>query len=99
LCRLGQWYYKGEGKQLYQSTPAYQRLEVPHAEVHQFGVASINAHQNNRQHEAIESLSKMENASNKVMELLNSLQQDILKQINSASISQGKSRSDSIDLF
>ena len=33
-CRLGQWYYQGQGAELFSRVPSYARLEVPHAQVH-----------------------------------------------------------------
>jgi methyl-accepting chemotaxis protein len=34
-CRLGTWYYEGEGAVRYSQVPSYARLEAPHAGVHQ----------------------------------------------------------------
>lgn len=34
-CRLGKWYEHGEGQQFFSHVPAYNALEVPHANVHQ----------------------------------------------------------------
>ena len=33
-CRLGKWYYEGEGKEVFSQTPSYPKLETPHATVH-----------------------------------------------------------------
>ena len=33
-CRLGKWYYEGEGKEVFSQTPTYSKLETPHATVH-----------------------------------------------------------------
>jgi len=33
-CRMGKWYYEGEGKELFSTTQAYKRMETPHANVH-----------------------------------------------------------------
>ncbi|BDU70138.1 hypothetical protein GETHOR_22390 [Geothrix oryzae] len=33
-CRLGQWYYEGQGLQQFSQVPSYPRLEAPHAQVH-----------------------------------------------------------------
>lgn len=38
-CRLGKWYYEGEGKALFNHMKAYSEMETPHYEVHD------NAHQ------------------------------------------------------
>jgi len=34
-CRLGKWYYEGEGKQFFASSSYYTALERPHAAVHE----------------------------------------------------------------
>ncbi|MEA1916398.1 MAG: methyl-accepting chemotaxis protein [Campylobacterota bacterium] len=33
-CRLGKWYYEGEGKEYFSKTKSYSSLETPHAAVH-----------------------------------------------------------------
>ena len=33
-CRLGKWYYEGEGKEVFSSTKSYTQLETPHSIVH-----------------------------------------------------------------
>lgn len=33
-CRMGQWYYEGEGKEIFSSTQAYKAMEAPHSAVH-----------------------------------------------------------------
>jgi hypothetical protein len=33
-CRLGKWYYQGEGREFFSSSPQYHDLERPHALVH-----------------------------------------------------------------
>ena len=33
-CRLGKWYYEGDGKENFHKTPSYSKLENPHATVH-----------------------------------------------------------------
>lgn len=33
-CRLGKWYYEGEGKENFSKTSSYDKLEAPHAVVH-----------------------------------------------------------------
>lgn len=34
-CRLGNWYYQGQGAELFSQVPSFQSLEAPHASVHQ----------------------------------------------------------------
>ena len=33
-CRMGKWYYEGEGKTLFSTTNAYKQMEAPHKVVH-----------------------------------------------------------------
>ena len=33
-CRLGKWYYEGEGQDAFSTTSSYASLEPPHARVH-----------------------------------------------------------------
>jgi len=33
-CRLGKWYYTGDGKESFSKTSHYSKLEIPHATVH-----------------------------------------------------------------
>ena len=34
-CRLGNWYYEGEGATAFSGTPSFSQLEIPHAGVHE----------------------------------------------------------------
>jgi methyl-accepting chemotaxis protein len=34
-CRLGTWYYEGQGAEMYAHVPSFRQLEAPHAAVHQ----------------------------------------------------------------
>lgn len=42
-CRLGKWYYEGEGKECFSRLPGYREIEPPHIEVHQKGIAALEA--------------------------------------------------------
>ena len=44
-CRLGQWYYNGEGKQ-YASLESFIKIDTPHINVHEYGLQAIGAHDN-----------------------------------------------------
>ncbi len=33
-CRMGKWYYKGEGLRLFSDTDSYKKMELPHKTVH-----------------------------------------------------------------
>lgn len=42
-CRLGKWYYQGEGRECFSKLPGYKELEPPHVEVHRHGQAAVEA--------------------------------------------------------
>ena len=40
-CRLGKWYYEGDGKAHFSAVPSYAEMEKPHAEVHRCAQAIL----------------------------------------------------------
>lgn len=74
-CRLGQW-YQGAGRDIFGRNKAFGELDAPHAEVHRSGVAAMKEAQNGNHNAAIKHLIKMENASEKVLSLLDQLSRD-----------------------
>jgi hypothetical protein len=42
-CRLGKWYYEGEGKSAFSKLPGYREIESPHIEVHSQGILALQA--------------------------------------------------------
>ncbi len=72
-CRLGKWYYNGEGKRLFSSLPTFSKLELPHQNVHENGVAALEALQNNDNKGVLEAMAKMEQSSMRVLEVLEKL--------------------------
>ncbi|QOL25208.1 CZB domain-containing protein [Thalassotalea sp. LPB0316] len=77
MCRLGKWYYEGEGKSQYANFDAYKKLEAPHAQVHKNGVAALKAYAQGNYDDALDKLRTMETASFKVVELLSQLSNQI----------------------
>lgn len=71
-CRLGKW-YQSTGRQQFGDTNAFRSLDRPHAEVHASGVKAMNLFQSDNPEEAVTYLVKMEEASQKVMGLLDEL--------------------------
>jgi hypothetical protein len=70
-CRLGKWYFDGEGKDCYSKLDGYGAVATPHQAFHQFGkeaIAEFNAGNAMRGMELVE---KMEVAS---MDVLNALE-------------------------
>ena len=72
-CRLGKWYYQGDGSQLYTHHQEYKQLEDPHMRVHQCGIKALKLHSEGRINESLESLHNMEIASEEVMKYLSRL--------------------------
>lgn len=69
-CRLGQWYYAGEGAKAYSSLHSFSRLEQPHEQVHRSGLAALHAARDKQFDQVIRHLAHMEEASLKVGELI-----------------------------
>ena len=82
-CRLGEWYYQGEGSSKYFNVPTYRRIEKPHREVHAFGNEALGHIANKNTELAIQSLEKMEAASQTVLDLLSKIEHEIIHAIES----------------
>lgn len=76
-CRLGQWYYQGEGSKSYSSYPSYRSIERPHAGVHNHGLAALKLMANGEPDQAFKELTLMENASVEVVGLLTAFGHEI----------------------
>ncbi|RMG37829.1 MAG: hypothetical protein D6720_02580 [Gammaproteobacteria bacterium] len=74
-CRLGQWYFNGDGTALAGSR-AYRELDEPHALVHEAGVRAIRAHQGGDMEGCLAALGEMEDASDRVIALLDQLENE-----------------------
>ncbi len=74
-CRLGKWYYQGDGKDLFSSLGGFRELEAPHQMVHQSGVNAIECMNNENKTAALSALEKMESASMEVLNKLESIAQ------------------------
>jgi len=77
MCRLGKWYYEGEGFEKYASLTSFKNIERPHAEVHNHGLAALKAMAQGNSGQVVNELTLMENASVKVTNLLSSLSHEI----------------------
>jgi hypothetical protein len=69
-CRLGKWYYEGEGRSWYATLPGYKQIEQPHRGVHAGGVAAIDAFYAGNIEKALAGLDQMERASMLVLKEL-----------------------------
>ncbi len=70
-CRLGQWYYNGEGQKNFHKQSAFQELAAPHKQMHTNGIEALNAFKDSKETLTLSSLHKMEKSS---MVVLNKLE-------------------------
>ncbi|MDX8379323.1 MAG: methyl-accepting chemotaxis protein [Gallionella sp.] len=67
-CRLGQWYYDGEGKSFFSKLPGYREMEAPHQAVHINAKKAVELYYAGDYAGALNAMAAMENANLKVME-------------------------------
>ena len=67
-CRLGKWYYEGEGRDCFAQLPGYREIEAPHIQVHQAGIDALRAHAARDSVRMLDGMSRMENASIMVLQ-------------------------------
>jgi predicted nucleic acid-binding Zn-ribbon protein len=66
-CRLGKWYYEGDGKDCFSRLPGYKDVEPPHKRVHEFGRTAIRAYRTGDIASGLSQLAEMERASMDVL--------------------------------
>lgn len=76
-CRLGKWYFQGEGAEKYANHSVFTQLDGPHAQVHNYGLSALKAMKADNMAQAVKDLTAMENASVEVVNLLTSLSHQI----------------------
>jgi len=69
-CRLGKWYYEGEGHDCYAQLPGYKAMEPHHAAVHERGIKALQAYRAGNEAAAIAESRAMEEASMGVLDCL-----------------------------
>jgi uncharacterized phage infection (PIP) family protein YhgE len=62
-CRLGKWYYEGDGKACFSKLPGYADIERPHIDVHQHGMEALQQYRSGNIQAGLAALAKMETAS------------------------------------
>ncbi len=72
-CRLGKWYYEGEGRECFSKLSGYREIEPPHVEVHQAGAAALDAYATGDMNTVIRHVDDMERASMKVLDNLQAM--------------------------
>lgn len=81
MCRLGKWFYQGEGAEKYAQCNSFKAMEKPHAEVHKNGIAALSAASEGDTEKAINLLGHMEQASVQVVNLITALSKEIAYKI------------------
>lgn len=76
-CRLGQWYYKGRGRDLFSEMNSFKSLEKPHEEVHLYGKKAVQAKLDGDSGLAFQYLEQMESAADVVISGLEALAQEL----------------------
>lgn len=66
-CRLGKWYYGGEGKSCFSQLPGYRDIEQPHQSVHTAAINTLKAYHQTDTKTMLSEIGKMEEASLSVL--------------------------------
>ena len=75
-CRLGQWYYAGDGKHYCTQLDAYRTIETPHVDVHRHGRLAVEARCAGDFAGGVDAIEQMETASMAVLLGLERMAQD-----------------------
>jgi len=82
-CRLGKWYYEGEGKHCFSKLHGFQEMAEPHQRFHRYGVEAVTHFHAGHYQQGIEAIAEMEKASFKVLESLETIAESGKENINS----------------
>jgi hypothetical protein len=69
-CRLGKWYYEGEGRECFSKLPGYADMEMPHRRFHDAGLAALGAFQAHDMELCFSRIGDMESESHGVLACL-----------------------------
>jgi len=72
-CRLGKWYFEGQGAEYFQHKPGFRELDSPHRLVHDAGRLALKAREKGQLKEMVKQLETMEGASMQVVRCLDRL--------------------------
>jgi len=77
-CRLGKWYYEGDGKENFSKTSHYSKLEIPHATVHNgtHKVFDLMVQENIDINSLVKAFEEMEKGSDEVFNSLDKILHD-----------------------
>lgn len=74
-CRLGKWYYQGQGKSDFSNLPGFREIEQPHKTFHQSAVNATKQYISHEYQTMLGNLSTMEQASSEVITALEKIAQ------------------------
>jgi len=77
-CRLGQWYFQGEGNKKYSQLRSFRQLDAPHQQVHQAGQQALHCASQQDFDGMLKALQLMEQSSEQVAAALTALQHEVL---------------------
>ncbi|MDQ7015799.1 MAG: methyl-accepting chemotaxis protein [Gammaproteobacteria bacterium] len=69
-CRLGRWYYEGDGAESFSHLPGYKEIEQPHQEMHHWGSMAIDSFHRSESESGLKALEEMEKASTTLIQQL-----------------------------
>jgi hypothetical protein len=82
-CRLGQWYYEGEGKHCLSTMHGYREMEKPHQQVHDKGAEAVALFYAGDYLRALDAIGEMEKASALVLSALEDIAENGTESIGS----------------
>ncbi|WP_407081008.1 CZB domain-containing protein [Leptospirillum ferrooxidans] len=85
-CRLGRWYYEGEGRKMFISYPEFQSIERPHEAVHSEAKRAIEATVRENVSETLMAMDRMESESLKVISALDALARKAETEVSTAKV-------------
>ncbi|MBL4679614.1 MAG: CZB domain-containing protein [Pseudomonadales bacterium] len=94
-CRLGKWFYEGEGAKTYSKNKNYIALEKPHADVHSMGISALEWMEKGDSGKVIEMLTGMERASEEVVAKLVGIAESVASEIVGVDAEKAPMESDS----
>ena len=72
-CRLGKWYYEGEGHHCFSKLHGFQDMAEPHLRFHRHGVEAVTHFHEGHYQQGIEAIAEMEKASFQVLKSLETI--------------------------
>jgi len=69
-CRLGKWYYEGEGRDCFSKLDGYREVENPHKAFHEHGRTAVTAFRSGNPQSGLEMMAKFEADSMAVLDAL-----------------------------